>query len=55
MRLSMVCPRMMGGGGGGGNPREFDFINLSLGGDFESILSPVGGKLYRLYSKLTLN
>ena len=33
MHLSMVCPR---------NPREFDFMKLSLGGDFDIHDGPVG-------------
>ena len=41
MHLSMVCPRM-GEGGGRGNPREFDFVKLSLGGDFDIHDGPVG-------------
>ena len=32
------CPGLQSWGGGGGNPREFDFVNLSLSGDFESTL-----------------
>ena len=39
MHLSMVCPRM---GGGRGNPREFDFVKLSLGGDFDIHDGPMG-------------
>ena len=42
MHLSMVCPRMGEGGGGRGNPREFDFVKLSLGGDFDIHDGPVG-------------
>jgi len=34
MRLLMVYPRMSGGGGAG-NPREFDFVRLYLGRDFD--------------------
>ena len=40
MHLSMVCPRM----GGAGNPREFDFVRLYLGRDFDVHSDPLGGK-----------
>ena len=40
MHLSMVCPRM----GGAGNPREFDFVRLYLGRDFDIHKGPLGGK-----------
>ena len=31
-------------GGGGGNPREFDFVRLYLGRDFDVHSDPLGGK-----------
>jgi len=39
MHLSMVCPRM----GGAGNPREFDFVKLYPGRDFDIHNGPLGG------------
>ena len=40
----MVCPRM----GGAGNPREFDFVKLYQGGDFDMHKCPLAG--WKIYS-----
>ena len=37
-------PQDGGGGGGVGNPREFDFVRIYLGRDFDVHSDPLGGK-----------
>ena len=45
MHLLMVCPRMGGGGGGGaGQPTGISLRKAHVGGDFDILNGPQGGK-----------